>query len=173
MWNVRKNLSKVPVARLVSCSGHKIPLSHNFLHNLYAILPYYIFCAHKFSYAISIHCVFWFCLAEKSSYTIEEIQEGLCIMDSNSYHVLVRSAPNLQDFVSGLYIRAAMLNHSCRPNTRPVFHGNKDRSMSVLAIDDIQAGHEISTSYLEPFYTTLQRRSMLRRGKLFDCACRR
>ena len=104
---------------------------------------------------------------------MEEIQTAICIIDSNSYHVLVRSGPTLQDFVSGIYTRAAMFNHSCRPNTRPLFRGCRDRTMSVVAIDDIQVGEEISTSYLEPFYTTMQRRALLRRGKLFDCSCKR
>ena len=87
--------------------------------------------------------------------------------------MLVRSGPTLQDFVCGVYTRAAMINHSCRPNTRPIFHGKQIRAMSVVAIDDISAGEEISTSYLEPFYTTLQRRAILKRGKLFECSCKR
>ena len=66
-----------------------------------------------------------------------------------------------------------MFNHSCRPNTRPLFRGKHERKMSVVAIDDIQAGEEMSTSYLEPFYTTMQRRALLKRGKLFDCSCKR
>ena len=79
----------------------------------------------------------------------------------------------LQDFVCGVYTRAAMLNHTCRPNTRPVFHGTQERSMKVVAIEDIPIGQEITTSYLEPFYTTMQRRALLKRGKLFDCCCKR
>ena len=95
------------------------------------------------------------------------------IIDSNTYHVLVRSGPMLQDFVCGVYTRAAMVNHSCRPNTRPIFRGKTDRTMSVIAIEDIEAGEEITTSYLEPFYTTMQRRALLKRGKHFDCCCKR
>ena len=87
--------------------------------------------------------------------------------------MLVRSGPMLQDFVCGVYTRAAMLNHSCRPNTRPIFRDSKERKMSVIAIDDISIGQEITTSYLEPFYTTMQRRAILKRGKLFDCSCQR
>ena len=110
---------------------------------------------------------------EDCTYTMEEIQTAICIIDSNTYHVLVRSGPTLQDFVCGVYTRAAMVNHSCRPNTRPIFHGKQERAMNVVAIDDISAGQEISTSYLEPFYTTLQRRALLKRGKLFGCSCKR
>ena len=87
--------------------------------------------------------------------------------------MLVRSGPMLQDFVCGVYTRAARLNHSCRPNTRPIFRDSKERKMSVIAIDDISIGQEITTSYLEPFYTTMQRRAILKRGKLFDCICQR
>ena len=113
------------------------------------------------------------CNSEDCAYSIEEIQTAICIIDSNTYHVLVRSGPMLQDFVSGVYTRAAMVNHSCRPNTRPIFRGKTDRTMSVIAIEDIPAGQEITTSYLEPFYTTLQRRALLKRGKHFDCCCKR
>ena len=111
--------------------------------------------------------------SEDCTYSIEEIQTAISIIDSNTYHVLVRSGPMLQDFVCGVYTRAAMVNHSCRPNTRPIFRGKSDRTMSVIAIEDIEAGEEITTSYLEPFYTTMQRRALLKRGKHFDCCCKR
>ena len=48
----------------------------------------------------------------------------------------------LQDFVCGVYTRAARLNHSCRPNTRPIFRDSKQRKMSVIAIDDILIGQK-------------------------------
>ena len=113
---------------------------------------------------------------EKLNSLLEKIPEKelhcvISILDTNTYQVLMRSSPQVQDFVCGLYIRAARLNHSCKPNTRPVF--TADRSMNVMATDDIAKGQEITTSYLEPFYTTLQRRAILKRGKAFDCDCPR
>ena len=45
--------------------------------------------------------------------------------------------------------------------------------MKVVAVDDIAAGTEITTSYLEPFLTTNQRRERLRVGKCFACDCKR
>ena len=45
--------------------------------------------------------------------------------------------------------------------------------MRVVAVDDIAAGTEITTSYLEPFLTTNQRRERLRVGKCFACDCKR
>ena len=119
------------------------------------------------------YCNLIYYLSEECTYSIEEIQTAISIIDSNTYHVLVRSGPMLQDFVCGVYTRAAMVNHSCRPNTRPIFRGKTDRTMSVIAIEDIEAGEEITTSYLEPFYTTMQRRALLKRGKHFDCCCKR
>ena len=73
--------------------------------------------------------------------------------------------------MSALYLRASMLNHSCRPNTRPVIDAGY--AMKVVALEDIAAGEEVTTSYVGPFHTTLQRRAMLRMGKCFDCDCRR
>ena len=73
--------------------------------------------------------------------------------------------------MSALYLRASMLNHSCRPNTRPVIDAGY--VMKVVALEDIAAGEEVTTSYVGPFHTTLQRRGMLRMGKCFDCDCRR
>ena len=48
-----------------------------------------------------------------------------------------------------------------------------DRSMSVIATEDIPKDSQITTSYMEPFYTTMQRRALLRKGKCFDCDCSR
>ena len=45
--------------------------------------------------------------------------------------------------------------------------------MKVIATTDIEQGDEISTSYLEPFHTNLQRRAILLRGKSFECGCPR
>ena len=113
------------------------------------------------------------------------------ILDTNTYQILVRSSPTIQDFVCGLYLRTSRLNHHCKPNTRPVFAGESfkkisldtsingcllvsvDRSMSVIATEDIPKDSQITTSYMEPFYTTMQRRALLRKGKCFDCDCSR
>ena len=72
----------------------------------------------------------------------------------------------------GVYLRAAMINHSCRPNTRPVV--DAEYAMKVVAVDDIEVCEEVTTSYVaSSFHTTLQRRALLRRGKCFDCNCKR
>ena len=84
--------------------------------------------------------------------------------------VQVLSKVSLEN-MNALYPKASMLNHSCRPNTRPVI--DAQYSMKVVALEDIAAGDEITTSYVGPFHTTLQRREMLKMGKCFDCDCKR
>lgn len=44
----------------------------------------------------------------------------------------------------GLYLRAAMLNHSCRPNSSTRFVGGR---MEVVATRTIEAGEAITVSY--------------------------
>ena len=101
--------------------------------------------------------------------TNEEIQEAICIFHSNAFQVF--SEQN-HEVLSGLYYNAAMLNHTCaKANTRPSF-GDK-YEIKLIAIDDIEMGEEITTSYLEPFDTLTKRKAVLRRGKCFDCECKR
>ena len=66
----------------------------------------------------------------------EEIRTVIGILDTNTYQVLVRSSPTIQDFVCGLYLRTSRLNHSCKPNTRPVFGGM--HTAQLLYIDYIE-----------------------------------
>ena len=104
-----------------------------------------------------------------ADFTNEEIQEAICILHSNAFQVF--SEQN-HEVLSGLYYNAAMLNHTCaKANTRPSF-GEK-YEMKLIAIDDIEMGEEITTSYLEPFDTLTKRKAILRRGKCFDCDCKR
>ena len=99
--------------------------------------------------------------------TLEEIEDVICILESNSYQVMAS-----EDSLNGIYIQASMLNHTCfKANSRPTFAS--DFLMKVVATDDIAMGQEIFTSYLEPFHTNLQRRAILLRGKSFECSCDR
>lgn len=98
----------------------------------------------------------------------DEIIDVLCILDSNAYQVLSKLT---FETMSGLYPRAAMLNHACRSNTRPVV--TSQFKMKVVTTEVIEKGMEIYASYVPPLYTTLQRRAILQRGKFFDCSCAR
>ena len=89
-----------------------------------------------------------------------------------------------------LRLQGSLLNHSCRPNTRPVF--SSSHRMRVVATEDVSddeghfclvssiifsrqiaSGVELTTSYLSPFQTTQRRRAALFRGKGFWCDCQR
>lgn len=99
-----------------------------------------------------------------------EIEDAICILDTNSYQVLSKLTC---DSLCGLYPKAALLNHTCyKANTRPLFSAN-EYVMKIVAVDDIELGQDINTSYLGPFFTTLQRRAILKRGKSFECNCER
>jgi hypothetical protein len=52
-----------------------------------------------------------------SDHPLDELLTLSCILNSNSYQVLSKATFSN---MSALYLRAAMINHSCRPNTRPV-----------------------------------------------------
>ena len=98
----------------------------------------------------------------------QDIEEAICILDSNSYQLLHQSGKSL----NGVFIVASMFNHVCyQANSRPSF--GKNYAMKVIATDDIEQGQEITTSYLEPFHTNIQRRAILLRGKSFECSCQR
>ena len=98
----------------------------------------------------------------------QDIEEAICILNSNSYQLLHQSGKSL----NGVFIVASMFNHVCyQANSRPSF--GKNYAMKVIATDDIEQGQEITTSYLEPFHTNIQRRAILLRGKSFECSCQR
>lgn len=57
----------------------------------------------------------------------------------NSYLALSRGG-SLEP-MCGLYAAPAMINHSCRPNTRPAVAA--DYTMRVVAAEDIPKGREV------------------------------
>ena len=98
---------------------------------------------------------------------LEEITEIICKIESNSYQLMTT-----EDSLNGIFVTASMLNHKCfKANSRPSFGSN--HQMKIVATQEIEAGQEISTPYLEPFHTNLQRRAILLRGKSFECSCER
>ena len=45
--------------------------------------------------------------------SIEEIEDVICILESNSYQVI-----SSQDSLNGIYVQASMLNHTCFKGTK-------------------------------------------------------
>ena len=111
--------------------------------------------------------------------------EVLCILDTNTFQV--KMPPSSTKFasifeiqvlasgcassLSGLYPRAALLNHSCSPNCRLVFRS--DYTLQVLTSVPVKKGAPLHISYTPPFYSLLARRNILQRGKQFTCQCQR
>jgi hypothetical protein len=50
--------------------------------------------------------------------------------------------------VRGIYLKAAMMAHDCRPNTKHFFDENFE--MKVIATTNIKKGEMILTSYAHP-----------------------
>lgn len=72
---------------------------------------------------------------------------------------------------TGLYPLSCMMNHQCVPNVRYKFD---DRQVMVVqAAKRIRKDEEITTSYLQLFWSTLSRRLQLKATKDFVCSCPR
>lgn len=67
-----------------------------------------------------------------------------------------------------VYPQSAMTNHSCRPSCVAMFEGD---TLHVVAARDLQAGEEVSVSYLELANTTAVRQAELQTNYFFRCAC--
>lgn len=70
----------------------------------------------------------------------------------------------------GTYPIAALFNHSCRPNAVVMFEG---AYASIHAIEDIQAGEEISIAYVDAAHSRSYRQKALRDKYFFQCQCDR
>ena len=70
----------------------------------------------------------------------------------------------------GLYPVFSITNHSCISNTR---HATRDDTFCLLAVTDIKAGEEITTSYKSSSLGSIVRRPPFKQLWNFDCRCRR
>eukprot|EP00741_Cyanophora_paradoxa_P015092 tig00020848_g14563.t1 len=70
----------------------------------------------------------------------------------------------------GVYLTAALLNHSCSPNTSLSFEG---RRLVLRAAKDIEAGEEVTSCYgpQAPHMPRAERRAALAAQYHFDCRC--
>ncbi|XP_050677189.1 SET domain-containing protein SmydA-8 [Leptidea sinapis] len=99
----------------------------------------------------------------------ETILRIASIFDTNSFDV--RSADGSKRF-RGIYVTASMMNHNCRPNTRHLFVGD-DNAMILIATVPIKKGEELTVTYTQSLWSTLDRRKHLKSIKYFDCCCNR
>ncbi len=109
-----------------------------------------------------------------------ELLDFVCAFSSNAF---TAAAPDLSPLGVAVIPTAALLNHSCLPNTVHDFPfgcsaslptavpEGKRQCSHTIAIKDIKPGEELLTSYLdlsEPYH---RREQMLRSKYFFSCAC--
>ena len=81
-------------------------------------------------------------------------------------HAVVNLAGNALGH--GLYPKASLFNHSCRPNCVVSFDGPV---LVVRAIQPVKAGEELTIAYVELYAPREVRRQELREKKGFYCTC--
>ena len=94
------------------------------------------------------------------------IQQVLGIIDTNGFEIRL---PDSQ--IMGLYGSAAMLEHSCIPNTHRTF--DADLNLVMRAAITIKRGEHLKACYTESLSTTSTRQEHLLTSKFFTCACER
>jgi SET domain len=86
-------------------------------------------------------------------------------LKANAFNIL---SSDLIPIAVGLYPSAAMLNHRCDPNVAVVFEGKR---LCVRSLCAIEAGSELSTSYVELAATSSERCAELCEAFAFRCEC--
>ncbi|CAD6578124.1 MAG: hypothetical protein ASARMPRED_008537 [Alectoria sarmentosa] len=71
---------------------------------------------------------------------------------------------------SGIFLKAARINHSCCPNAFFSWNSNLQR-VTIHAMVDIPAGDEITISYIFPFFSLETRQAVFREHYAFGCDC--
>lgn len=75
-----------------------------------------------------------------------------------------------QPVAAGVYTLGAFFNHSCVPNSIPVYDC-ENKIQTFRALRAIKAGEEITHSYVDLARSTLERRVTLRKDYGFECDC--
>ena len=71
---------------------------------------------------------------------------------------------------SGIFLKAARVNHSCCPNAFFSWNSNL-QCVTIHAMVDISAGDEITVSYIFPFFSLEIRQAVFRERYAFECDC--
>ena len=104
-----------------------------------------------------------------TEFSPETILRVTAILDTNAFEIR-RSDGDVK--IRGLYPKAAMMSHDCKPNTKHVFTGPKFE-LEVITTQSIKKGDIISVTYTQTLWGTLARRAHLKQSKCFDCTCLR
>jgi hypothetical protein len=102
-----------------------------------------------------------------TEFSEETILRVAAILDTNSFEIR-RSDGDIK--IRGLYPKAAMLSHDCKPNTKHVFTG-PNYALELVSTVAIKKGEIICLTYTQTLWGTLARREHLKQSKCFDCNC--
>ncbi len=132
----------------------------------------------------TIYFIYIYTYISMQLFTTERVVEKACVLDTNAFGE--RSNVTSQQFSTGLFYYAAMLNHSCDPNVSysvvsgfskvPFFVsliwliGNK---ITFRAIKPILKNTPLYDTYVELLFPTHERQLALLKSKFFFCSCTR
>ncbi|XP_064395293.1 histone-lysine N-methyltransferase SMYD3-like [Halichondria panicea] len=80
------------------------------------------------------------------------------------------AAEDFNDMGVAVYSAPSLLNHSCRPNTLPLYYG---RQLVLKAITDIGPDEQLFITYTDTLQLLSERQRELQKGYNFTCACER
>jgi len=111
-------------------------------------------------------------LISQAAFTYSSSSEPLSLIQTFTARVLVNTltltTPTFDPLGLCLCTRAALLNHSCTPNTAITFSGP---TLSLRSLAPIPANTELTISYIDITNPTATRLSELRDRYFFTCAC--
>eukprot|EP00249_Psilotum_nudum_P015021 c25124_g1_i1 orf=280-1665(-) len=98
---------------------------------------------------------------------IREVTENFCRFACNA-HIICDE--ELRPLGIGLFPVLSIINHSCHPNSIIMFEG---KHAVIRAIETIEAGTEVTVSYVELGASTTTRQKELKEQYFFNCNCLR
>ncbi|KAF9999756.1 hypothetical protein BGZ79_006648 [Entomortierella chlamydospora] len=99
--------------------------------------------------------------------SVAELVQYLCRFHCNNFSI---HDSQLFTMAEGTFPIGALFNHSCRPNAIVMYEG---KVQIVRALEDIEVGQEVCTSYVDNGVQRAERRQLLREKYFFDCLCPR
>ena len=99
--------------------------------------------------------------------SVQELIQYLCRFRCNNFSI---HDAQLFTMAEGTFPVGALFNHSCRPNAIVMYEG---QVQIVRALEDIEVGQEVCTSYVDNGVQRQERRLLLKEKYYFDCQCPR
>ena len=96
------------------------------------------------------------------------IYQLFCRLVINHFDIISLNETRAESIGSGLYMRAAVINHSCQPNAAAIYLGT---TFVLKAIQKIRVGDEITISYVDLEMDRFRRQNWLKKTFYFDCQC--